>query len=134
MNKYIETGKFLVINGFEMPFPKPGVAIRDVNISDGGRNANGTLSVQKVGRTQYKIENLVFPYLTNKLWEMIAQSTKENSLKVEFYAASVGKRIEIKMYASDRIAIPYRIDWQGNPTAYKDCSFNLIDIGEQGDL
>ena len=49
---------YLAINGYELPSPKRGVSPVVTTLVDSGRNANGTVVAQRIGRDQYKIDNL----------------------------------------------------------------------------
>lgn len=46
---------YLAINGYELPPPKRGVRPTVTTVVDAGRNANGSVVGQRVGRDQYKI-------------------------------------------------------------------------------
>lgn len=62
---------YLAINGYELPSPKRGVSPVVTTLVDSGRNANGTVVAQRIGRDQYKIDNLEWPWLTAEQWETI---------------------------------------------------------------
>ena len=49
---------YLAINGYELPPPKRGVRVIVTTVVDAGRNANGAVVGQRVGRDQYKIDGL----------------------------------------------------------------------------
>ena len=55
---------FIKINGLVCPFPKRGLELMTATIVDAARNANGTTVGQRVGRDQYKINQLVWPALS----------------------------------------------------------------------
>jgi len=47
---------YLEINGYELPPPKRGVNVVVTTVVDAGRDANGAVVGQRVGRDQYKID------------------------------------------------------------------------------
>ena len=55
---------YIAINGYELPPPKRGVRPIVTTVVDAGRNANGAVVGQRVGRDQYKIDGLEWPWLT----------------------------------------------------------------------
>ena len=59
---------FLEINGYELPPCKRGVSIIVTTIVNSGRDANGAVVGQKVGRDQYKIDGLEWAWLTAEEW------------------------------------------------------------------
>ena len=62
---------YLAINGYELPPPKRGVSVIVTTVVDSGRDANGAVVGQRVGRDQYKIDGLEWPWLTAAQWERI---------------------------------------------------------------
>lgn len=94
-----------------------------------GRNANGAVVGQKVGRDQYKIDGLEWPFLTAAQWSKILGILNNFFVDVTFSDPVTNKRKTIKMYCGDRTAQPYWVDSNGKPTHYKDCKVNLIDTG-----
>ena len=121
---------YLAINGYELPSPKRGVKPTVATIVDSGRNANGAVVGQRVGRDQYKIDTLEFPWLSAAQWSRILSILKQFVVYVTFPDPVTNKKITIRMYCGDRSAEPYWEDEDGNPTWYRNCKFNLIDTGE----
>lgn len=121
---------FLAINGYELPPPKRGVKPTVATIVDSGRNANGAVVGQRVGRDQYKIDTLEFPWLSAAQWSRILSILKQFFVYVTFPDPVTNRKITIRMYCGDRSAEPYWEDEDGNPTWYRNCKFNLIDTGE----
>lgn len=62
---------YLAINGYELPPPKRGVRPTVTTVVDAGRNANGSVVGQRVGRDQYKIDGLEWSWLTADQWAQI---------------------------------------------------------------
>lgn len=49
---------YLAINGYELPPCKRGVSVVVTTVVDSGRDANGAVVGQRVGRDQYKMKNM----------------------------------------------------------------------------
>ena len=121
---------FLEINGHDLPTPKRGVKPTVTTIVNAGRNANGVVVGQRVGRDQYKIDGLEWPYLTAKEWSRILSLLESFYVMVTFTDPVSNEKRTIKMYCGDRTAEPYMLDKNGKPTHYINCKVNLIDTGE----
>lgn len=121
---------YLAINGYELPYPKRGVKVVVTTAVDSGRNADGVVVGQRVGRDQYKIDGLEWPWLSASTWGRILESLNHFFVYVTFEDPVSNERKTIKMYPGDREGEPYWVDENGHPTFYRDCKFNLIDTGE----
>jgi hypothetical protein len=121
---------YLKINGYELPPPKRGVHPIVTTIVDAGRNANGAVIGQRVGRDQYKIDGLEWSWLTAEQWGEILTALKDFFVQVSFIDPVTNTEKTIKMYCGDRTGEPYWVDENGRPTHYRDCKVNLIDTGE----
>lgn len=121
---------YLAINGYELPPPKRGVEPIVTTIVDAGRDANGTVVGQRIGRDQYKINNLEWPWLTAEQWSRILSILSNFFVYVTFPDPVTNQLTTIKMYCGDRTAEPYWVDGNGKPTHYRNCRVNLIDVGE----
>ena len=121
---------YLEINGYELPPPKRGVNVVVTTVVDAGRDANGAVVGQRVGRDQYKIDGLEWSWLTAEQWERILKILSKFYVYVTFNDPVTNGRKTIKMYCGDRTGEPYWVDGDGKPTHYRDCKVNLIDCGE----
>lgn len=121
---------YLEINGYELPPSKRGVSVVVTTVVDAGRDANGAVVGQRVGRDQYKIDGLEWPWLTATQWEHILKTLSNFFVYVTFNDPVTNGRKTIKMYCGDRTGEPYWVDGDGKPTHYIDCKVNLIDCGE----
>ena len=99
-------------------------------IVNAGRNANGVVVGQRIGRDQYKIDTLEWSWLTASQWGEILSLISSFYFYVTFPNPVSGSPITVKMYCGDRSAEPYWVDSNGNPTYYTNCKVNLIDTGE----
>lgn len=121
---------YIAINGHELPPPKRGVHPIVTTVVDAGRNANGAVVGQRVGRDQYKIDGLEWSWLTAAQWSTILSLLSPFFVYVTFIDPVSNSPKTIKMYCGDRTAEPYWVDENGHPTHYKNCKVNLIDVGE----
>ncbi len=121
---------YLTVDGYDFPPPKRGVTPTVVTMVDGARNANAAMVGQKIGRDQYKFDNLVFPWLSAEQWSEMLQVLDKFYVMVTFPDPVTNTKKTLKMYPGNRTAQPYWIDEDGNPTWYRDCKVNLIDCGE----
>ncbi len=120
---------YLAINGYELPPPKRGVKPIVTTVVNAGRNANGAVVGQKIGRDQYKIDTLEWAWLTAYEWSRILKLLSHFMVKVTFTDPVSNSERTILMYPGDRSAEPYWVDENGKPTHYKNCRVNLIDTG-----
>jgi len=121
---------FLAINGVALPPCKRGVKPLVTTIVNAGRNVDAQVVGQRVGRDQYKIDTLEFPYLTAAQWSQILRLMAGFFFFVTFPDPVSNSKRTIKMYCGDRSGEPYWVDANGNPTHYIDCKVNLVDTGE----
>jgi len=61
----------IYINDVAIPYPARGLEIMVATLVDSARNANGTVVGQKIGRDQYKLNALQWPWLTAEQWSII---------------------------------------------------------------
>ena len=120
---------YIYINGQPLPQPKRTVNPTITTIVSEGRNANATIVGQKIGRCQYKLDELEWPWLTNSQWSRILKLLDPFLVDVTFCDPVSARKITIKMYSGDRTGKPYWLDSNGDPLYYRDCKANLIDAG-----
>lgn len=95
-----------------------------------GRNASAVVTAQKIGRDQDKSE-LSWNYLPKEIWEQMVRFWDANFFfTFNYYSPVAGAKISRKCYIGDRTWKPFNVDENGIPTAYKDCSANVVDTGE----
>jgi hypothetical protein len=121
---------YISINGYDLPPCKRGVKVTVTTVVNSGRDANGAVVGQRVGRDQYKIDALEWPYLTAEQWQTILTIISNFFFYVTFNDPVTNERKTVKMYCGDRTAEPYWVDENGTPTHYINCKVNLIDCGE----
>lgn len=120
----------LEINGVRVPCPAYGLELIKSVVVDSGRNANGEVVGQQIGRTLWKINNLEWRGLTEAEWSKIENALHSNGFfcKVRFVGTD-NKTHSITMYPSDITVKPLFYE-DGNYTLYESCKFNLIDCGK----
>lgn len=120
---------YIAINGYELPPCKRGVSVIVSTVVDSGRDANGAVVGQRVGRDQYKINGLEWAWLTAEQWESILSAMRNFFFTVTFIDPVTNSRVSTQMYCGDRQGEPYWVDSSGKPTHYRNCKVNLIDTG-----
>lgn len=137
---YIEIGTSVnddltLNNSLELPAP---IEIPSTNefLVDAGRNANATMIVQQIGRTQYKTQ-IKWSALENRKWWAINRWFIEHGyvFYVKYFSHTDGQ-IKIHRFYRGGIesGVPSGveiIDGYTVPKRYKNCGFSLIDMGEQ---
>lgn len=121
---------YIKVNGQDLPYPKRGVKPIVTTIVNAGRNANGVVIGQRIGRDQYKLDGLEWSWLTAEQWSYILSLISGFYFYVTFPDPVTNQPITLKMYCGDRTAEPYWVDAYGNPTHYRNCKVNFIDTGE----
>lgn len=119
--------EFLIVNGVKFPCPAPGMEIVHSQNVDAGRNANGAVIGQLVGRKLWKINNLQWGGLDADTWAEMKRALEPFFVEVTF-TGDDNKRHTIMMYPSDTTGKPLFLDgiFYRN---YETCKFNLIDCG-----
>ena len=118
---------FLIVNGVKFPSPAPGMEIVYSAVYDAGRNANGGLIGQEVGRKLWKINNLKWNGLDAETWAEMKKALEPFFVSVTF-TGDDNERHTVTMYPSDTTVEPLFL----NGVQYKNyvtCKFNLIDCG-----
>ena len=122
------------LNGGEVVYiPNPDTDSADGLIStlvNSGRSAEGVVTAQKIGRDNNKT-SMKWNYLEKDEWERMVRFWDKNFFfNFTYYSDVTGTKITRKFYVGDRSRKPFNVDSNGFPTAYKDCSANVIDCGE----
>ena len=119
----------IYIDGRAMPYPKYGLNFIVTTTVNSARNANAEVVGQRVGRDQYKINALEWPWLSAGDWAYVLQACANFYMTVTFPDMVNNKMITLKMYPGDRTATPYWVGENGLPTWYTGCKVNIIDCG-----
>lgn len=121
---------FIRVNGKPFPAPKRYPNMVVTTAVDAARNANNKVVGQKIGRDNYKIDNLEWPYLDADTWSSMLQEFDKNYFStVEFWDVVNNGWRTLIMYCGDRTADVFKLDSTGRPIAYINCKMNLIDAG-----
>ena len=126
----VKTGKFIIVNGIEFPYPSKEPKFINSTFVNSGRNANAKVVAEVIGREQYKIDSLKWNVLPAETWNMMCTEFAKFFITVTFPCMTTGKPITIDMYVGDRSAIPLELDENDNPISYKECTCNFIDMGK----
>lgn len=120
---------FIRVNGKPFPAPKRYPNMIVTTAVNAGRNANNKLVGQKIGRDNYKIDNLEWPYLDAATWSSMLKEFDNFLCQVQFWDMVNNRWITLQMYPGDRTADVFKIDSEGKPTHYINCKVNIIDAG-----
>ena len=120
----------LEINGTAVPVPVRGLTEEVSTNVNSGRNANGELVGEKVGRDIYKLNNMEWRWLTKDQWAAICTLVKDFKFTARFPDMVNGNYCTHLCYCGNRTAEPYYIDGSGDFTRYKSCKMNIIDCGK----
>lgn len=119
----------LTINGKDFPAPDVGgTLVVSTNVS-AGKNALGEFIGQKVGRDQYKFDNLQWKFLDAETWSSMLKEFDKFVVTARIPDMVNNRMITIRMYPGNRTAVPIEFDVMGQPTRYRDCKVNIIDCG-----
>ena len=122
---------FIKINGQKVPYPDRGLKLVISTLTEGGRNKNGKVVATRVGRDNNKIDSLQWNWLSAEEWSFILNLVKDFYITVTFPNMLTNSLQTVKMYIGDREATPYFVDEDTDlPSYYKECKFNIIDVGE----
>lgn len=119
--------KLISINGVDVPAPDEGFDIQEITNVDAGRNTNGTVVGQKIGRNIWKINGLQWTSLSANDWKRIKNALAPFFVEVTF-TADDNKRHTVTMYPGDRSSKPYQVSGL-TYKRFRECKFNLIDCG-----
>lgn len=118
---------FLIVNGVKFPPPAPGMQIIHSQNVDAGRNANGAVVGQLVGRKLWKINNLQWNGIDAETWAEMKAALEPFFVPVTF-TGDDNKRHTVYMYPGDTTGEPLKLDGIFY-SRYATCKFNLIDCG-----
>lgn len=122
---------FLNVSGYDYPCPRYGFQYIISTVVDAGRNVNGTVVGQRIGRDLYKLDQLQWVGLKPEQRMIILKSLEEFYVPVTFQDCLTGMPITIKMYPGDRTCKPLFADEISHMVTHDELlAFNLIDCGE----
>lgn len=121
---------FLNVNGYDLPSPRYGFQYIVQTTVDAGRNLNGSMVGQKVGRDLIKLDQLQWVGLDVEERERILQLFDDFFVDVTFEDCRTGQPTTIKMYPSDRTVKPLFVDKDTHQVSKDEVlAVNLIDCG-----
>lgn len=119
----------LKINGIEVKPPKRGYSIQVVQYVDSGRNANGAVVGQIIGRECYKINNLEWNGISGEEGADILSTIDNFRANVTFIDPKTNNTKTVTMYRGDIDTKPLFVNDDGTVSVYEYIKFNLIDCG-----
>lgn len=140
VESYIEIGTSVnddnsLNNVLQLPVP---IELPSSNefIVDAGRNTNGTMIIQQIGRTQYKTSIKWASLPNTKWWEINKWFIQHGYVFYMKYFSHTTGQIKIHRFYRGGVesGTPSGvevIDGYAVPKNYKGCGFSIIDMGEQ---
>ena len=121
---------FLNVNVYDLPSPRYGFQYVIQTTVDAGRNLNGAMVGQKVGRDLIKLDQLQWVGLDTAERERILQLFDDFFVDVTLEDCRTGQPITIKMYPGDRTVKPLFVDKETHMISKDEVlAVNLIDCG-----
>lgn len=120
---------FITINGQEFPAPDNSWELITYTNVTSGRNAQGEFIGDKVGRDQYKVNNLQWSWLDADTWAQMCQAFSAFVVTAKIWDQVNNDWITLQIYPGDRSASAGLNDSEQRPISYKLCKVNLIDCG-----
>lgn len=119
----------ITINGRDFPAPDiGGKLVVATNVSN-GKNAKGEFIGRRVGRDQYKFEDLQWKFLDAETWSSMLREFKQFVVTAKIPDMVNNEMMTIRLYPGNRTAEPIQFDKEGKPSLYKNCKVNIIDCG-----
>ena len=101
----IKLSDFIIVNGHQYPAPKYYPNFQVTTATNAARNAANKVVGQKIGRDNYKIDSLEWPYLDAATWSTMLQEFDKNFFSsVRFWDMVNNKWRTLTMYCGDRTA------------------------------
>lgn len=124
---------FITINGKEFPSPDFGLELLVVTYVTDGKNANGEFIGDKVGRDQYKVNNMQWKFLDAATWSVMLKEFDSFVVTARIPDMVNNTWVTLQMYPGNRTAKPMNESGQdGLPSMYADCKVNIVDCGVIG--
>lgn len=123
---------FITINGQEFPAPDNVWELIIYTNVTSGRNAQGEFIGDRVGRDQYKVNNLQWSWLPAKTWAQMCQAFSSFVVTATIWDQVHNDWMSIQIYPGDRSASGGINDADQRPILYKLCKVNIIDCGVIG--
>ena len=119
----------ITINGRDFPSPDVGMELLIATYVTDGKNANGEFIGDRVGRDQYKLNNLQWKFLDAATWSEMLKEFSAFVVTARIPDMVNNAWITLQMYPGNRTAVPVLIGTDGMPTMYRDCKVNIVDCG-----
>lgn len=120
---------FITINGKAFPAPDVGLELLVATYVSDGKNANGEFIGDKVGRDQYKLNNMQWKFLDAETWAAMLREFAAFVVVAKIPDMVNNSWITLQMYPGNRTAEPVMVGEDGLPTLYRNCKVNITDCG-----
>lgn len=120
---------FITINGQEFPEPDNVWELITYTNVTAGRNAQGEFIGDRVGRDQYKVNNLQWSWLPADVWANMCRAFSAFVVTARIWDPADNDWVSIQMYPGDRSATGGTNDEYSRPLIYRLCKVNIIDCG-----
>ena len=138
---YVEIGTAVFSDGsldnlLLLPAPSEIPASNEF-LADASRNANGTMVIQQIGRTQYKTEISWSKLSAEKWWEINRWFEQYGYIfYMKYFSHTMGRLVVQRFYRGNIKAgrpstIQKNIDGFSVPDSYHEVGFSIIDMGEE---
>lgn len=132
-NRFIRYGTTFDSLTHALPFPTKGKALfQTERMVEGGRNANGVLVAQEVGRSLDK-QNMGWDKIKPEIWWEFNNFLEDHGMFfcVEFFNYNLGKLQRKRFYAGNPQCDPFNVDpITLKPELIENAQVNIIDTGE----
>lgn len=117
----------------DWPSPRDGFEYVYSVMVNAGRDANGAVIGQRVGREVVKLNNLEYVGLRPNVWEAMLRSMEPFYFPVTYWDIRTRSPQTVTMYCGDKTARPLFCFPDGAKAheveIYRNCKVNLIDCG-----
>lgn len=119
----------IAVNGQAFPTPIRGLTeVISTNVNN-GRNAEGEMVGERVGRDIYKLDGVEWRWLTKAQWQAMLTAVADFKFHLTFPDVVNGGFCTHLCYVGDRHCEPYYINANGDFQFYRSCKMNFIDCG-----
>lgn len=116
--------------GLKFPAPHKGMEFLMQTAVNAARNANAEFVGEKVGRDNYKLNNLEWTGITGDQAAYILQLFNDFTCYATFVDITTNRMHTIKMYRGDVTEVPLSFKRNGTIDIVEKLAVNIIDCGE----
>ena len=120
---------FFSVDGVQFPYPVHGLEYIYTDAVNNGRNAQGVMIGERVGRTQAKLNNLEWKMLDAYTVHRMIRAFDKFFVVVHYWDLREFAWVDMIMYPGDRTAQPYYRMHDSMPDRIESFKVNIIDCG-----